>query len=211
VGNVTEKNTSIGKNKMKNKQAELVKQMSEKELLTHLYLSQLIFLVIAVVLSFFLFENIEDFLSIWSFDLVDIFVWGSMFGLGVVAMDFAVIKYVPKHFMDDGGINEKMFQGRSVAHIFFLALFIASVEELLFRGVIQTHFGIWIASFVFALLHIRYLHKWLLLVSVILLSFLLGVIYELTENIFVTIWAHFLIDLLLAWKIRYDYVKKIAT
>ncbi|WP_078380146.1 CPBP family intramembrane glutamic endopeptidase [Sutcliffiella halmapala] len=195
---------------MKNKQAEIVKQMSNKELLFHLYISQIIFLVIAIALSVFLFDNMEEFTSLWSFDLVDIFVLGSLVGLGVVAIDLVLMKYVPKHLMDDGGINEKMFQRRSTPHIFFLALLIATVEELLFRGAIQTHFGIWIASIVFALLHIRYLHKWLLLLSVVLLSFLLGFIYEITGNILVTIWVHFIIDLLLALKIKNDFLNKVS-
>lgn len=194
---------------MKNKQAEIVKQMSSKELLYHLYFSQLIFLIIAIVLAFFLFENIEAFLSLWTFNIVDIFVLGSLVGVGVVVIDLVLLKYVPKHLMDDGGINEKMFQGRSTIHIFFLALLIATVEELLFRGVIQTHFGIWVASIVFALLHIRYLSKWLLLLSVVLLSFLLGFMYEMTDNILVTIWAHFIIDFLLALKIKNDFSSKI--
>ncbi|WP_223703504.1 CPBP family intramembrane glutamic endopeptidase [Sutcliffiella deserti] len=192
---------------MKNKQAELVKNMSDKELSTHLYLSQLIFLAIAVGLGLFFFEDMEHFNRIWSWDVKDIFLVGTMVGIAVVGLDLLLLKYLPKHFMDDGGINERLFRTKSVAHIVFLAMLIAVVEELLFRGVVQTHFGIWVASLVFALLHIRYLHKWLLLVSVILLSFLLGYIYEVTGNIFVTIWAHFIIDVLLALKIRLDFVK----
>lgn len=193
---------------MKNKQAEMVKRMSDKELLYHLYVSQLLFLLVAVVLAFFLFEGWNEFLLLLEWDIQEIFIIGSFVGIAVVLIDLFLMKYVPRHLMDDGGINEKMFQKRSVIHIVGLALLIASVEELLFRGVIQTHFGIWIASIIFAIMHIRYLHKWLLLVSVILLSFLLGFLYEWTENLLVTIWAHFIIDVLLALKIRSEYIKK---
>ncbi|MBM7621324.1 membrane protease YdiL (CAAX protease family) [Bacillus tianshenii] len=193
---------------MKNKQAEMVKRMSDKELLYHLYMSQLLFFLVAAVLAFFLFEGWDDFLILLEWDIQEIFTIGSSVGVAVVVIDLILMKYVPRELMDDGGINEKMFQKRSTLHIIALALLIATVEELLFRGVIQTHFGIWIASFIFAIMHIRYLHKWLLLISVILLSFLLGYLYEWTENLLVTIWAHFIIDVLLALKIRSEYVKK---
>ncbi|MCA1320781.1 CPBP family intramembrane metalloprotease [Bacillus tianshenii] len=193
---------------MKNKQAEMVKRMSDKELLYHLYMSQLLFFLVAAVLAFFLFEGWDDFLILLEWDIQEIFIIGSLVGVAVVVIDLILMKYVPRELMDDGGINEKMFQKRSTLHIIALALLIATVEELLFRGVIQTHFGIWIASFIFAIMHIRYLHKWLLLISVILLSFLLGYLYEWTENLLVTIWAHFIIDVLLALKIRSEYVKK---
>lgn len=193
---------------MKNKQAEMVRQMSDKELLYHLYASQLLFFLVAVILGLFLFDGWGEFQLLFEWDIQEIFIIGSCVGIGVVVLDLLLMKYVPGHLMDDGGINEKMFQKRSILHIIGLALIIASVEELLFRGVIQTHFGIWIASMIFALMHIRYLHKWLLLISVILLSFLLGYLYEWTDNLFVTIWAHFIIDVLLALKIKSEYKKK---
>ncbi|WP_339146530.1 MULTISPECIES: CPBP family intramembrane glutamic endopeptidase [unclassified Sutcliffiella] len=192
---------------MKNRQAEMIKDMSPKELLFHLYLSQLAFLVIGVILAFILFDNIASFLRILSWKPLEVLVIGTLVGIGVVGIDLLLMKWLPRDLFDDGGINEKMFQTRSVPHIFLLAIFISTAEEFLFRGVIQTHFGIWVASIVFALLHIRYLHKWVLFLSVVILSFLLGYLYEATGSLFVTIWAHFLIDVLLALKIRYDYVK----
>nr|WP_096153708.1 type II CAAX endopeptidase family protein [Bacillus sp. FJAT-45066] len=194
--------------KVRNKQAEALKHMSDKELLGHLYVSQLLFLLVGVILSFFLFDSWEEFISIWTFQPFDIFVIGTIFALVVYFADLLLMKFVPKYMFDDGGINEKMFQRRTVLHIFFLAFIIALVEEFLFRGVIQTHFGLVAASVIFALMHIRYLSKWLLLFSVVLLSFLLGLIYEYTGSVLVTFWAHFLIDLLLALKIRHDFINK---
>ncbi|MDX5474573.1 MAG: CPBP family intramembrane metalloprotease [Bacillaceae bacterium] len=193
---------------MRNKQAEAIKYMTDKELLGHLYFSQFLFFVIGVILAYFLFDSWDEFFAVWSFDLVHIFVIGTTFALVVYFADLFLMKNVPKHMFDDGGINEKMFQRRSVPHIFGLAFVIALVEEFLFRGVIQTHFGLITASIVFALMHIRYLSKWLLLLSVVFLSFLLGLIYEYTGSVLVTFWSHFLIDLLLALKIRHDYVNK---
>ncbi|KMJ59788.1 CAAX protease [Bacillus sp. LL01] len=193
---------------MKNKQAEIIKHMSPKELVYHLYLSQLAFFIIGLVLAFILFENFASFLKILEWNLIDFFVIGTLVGIAVVGMDLLLMKRIPKELFDDGGINEKMFQTRSVPHIFFLAFIISAAEEFLFRGVIQTHFGIWVASILFALLHIRYLHKWFLFLSVVLLSFLMGYLFEITGSLYVTIWTHFLIDVLLALKIRHDYIKR---
>ncbi|CAG9623501.1 CPBP family intramembrane glutamic endopeptidase [Sutcliffiella rhizosphaerae] len=192
---------------MKNNQAELVKQMSTRELLYHLYLSQLLFFIIAIILALWLFDSFGQVNDLLVYNFYDIFVIGTLVGVGVVCIDLILMKILPKSLMDDGGINEKMFQTRSVTHIIFLAGIISITEEFLFRGVIQTHFGIWIASILFAVLHIRYLSKWVLFLSVVVLSFLLGYLYKWTGSLFVTIWAHFLIDVLLALKIRMDYLK----
>lgn len=194
---------------MKNRQAEIIKQMDPRELLYHLYLSQIAFFVIGLVLAYFLFYSFESLKEIFSWQPIDIFVIGTVVALVVVGADLLLIKWVPKSLLDDGGINEKMFQTRSLPHIIFLAFIISFAEEFLFRGVIQTHFGIWVASILFAVLHIRYLHKWVLFLSVVLISFVLGYTYEVTGSLWVTIWAHFLIDMLLAYKIRADYLKNI--
>ena len=193
---------------MKNNQAEIVKKMTPKELLLHLYLSQLLFLLIGIIAAYFLFENLQQFLGILQWHPWDIFFIGSGLAVSVVILDLWLMKVASRELFDDGGINEKMFQTRSIPHIVWLAFVISLSEELLFRGVIQTHAGIWIASILFALLHIRYLSKWFLFLSVLILSFLLGVLYDWTNNLLVTIWAHFLIDALLAIKIRLDYLKK---
>lgn len=193
---------------MKNRHAELIKDMSPKEIVYHLYFSQLAFAILGVILALFLFDDVAAFLKILEWKPVDIFFVGTIVGIGVVVVDLLMMKWIPKKSFDDGGINEKMFQTRSIPHIFLLTIIISTTEEFLFRGVIQTHFGIWVASILFALLHIRYLHKWLLFLSVVIISFLLGYVYEVTGSLFVTIWAHFLIDVLLAIKIRYDFVKK---
>ncbi|WP_404442572.1 CPBP family intramembrane metalloprotease [Sutcliffiella horikoshii] len=192
---------------MKNRQSEMIKHMSPKELLYHLYLSQFAFFAIGLVLAYFLFDSFPTFIDIFAWQPVDIFVIGTIIAFCVVGADLLLIKMVPGNLLDDGGINEKMFQTRTLPHIILLAFIISTAEEFLFRGVIQTHFGIWIASILFAVLHIRYLHKWVLFLSVVMISFILGYTYEVTGSLWVTIWAHFLIDALLAYKIRKDYLK----
>lgn len=125
----------------------------------------------------------------------------------VLALDFLMMRYLPKKWYDDGGINEKIFRTRSIPHLFLLCMLIAFSEELLFRGVIQTSFGLLMASAIFAALHVRYLSKWFLFTTVVLLSFFLGYLYDVTENLWVTIFAHFLIDFVLAVHIRLAYLQ----
>ncbi|WP_456278501.1 CPBP family intramembrane glutamic endopeptidase [Bacillus sp. AK128] len=189
---------------MKN-QADLIEHMTDKEVLSHLYLTQFFLLASASVIGFFLFDS-KEFQSIWQLDIPEILLYGGITALGVVFIDLWLMKTLPDHLFDDGGINNRVFQKRSYLHIFVLCWIIAIAEEWLFRGVIQTHFGLVIASIIFAILHVRYLKKWVLFIIVISLSFLLGILYEITENLFVTIFAHFLIDFIFGVKIRKDYL-----
>lgn len=191
---------------LQNKQAEIVKGMNDRQIVFHLYATQGLLIIISIILGFFLFPNYTSFLDLWAFDIREIVLYGGGSALVVIILDFAMLKYVPKRYYDDGGINELVFKNRSIPHIFLLCLIIAFTEEVLFRGLIQTHFGIIIASLIFAVLHVRYLYKWVLFTAVILMSFLLGYLYLLTENLYVTFFAHFLIDLVFALKIRRDYV-----
>src|SRR5690625_262268 len=87
---------------------------------------------------------------------------------------------------------------------FFISLFVAVFELILFRFVLQTVFGYFIASTIFVLVHVRYLKKPVLFVSVLLLSFYIGYLFEVTGNLFVTMIAHFTIDFLLGLIIRFQ-------
>ncbi|MEH7387882.1 type II CAAX endopeptidase family protein [Bacillus sp. JJ1521] len=193
---------------MGRRQADIIKELPDKEIVFHLYLTQGILLLISLVLGFFLFDNWSSFIKLWNWKDWNILFIGSAFALIVVVIDFLLMKWLPEAMYDDGGINERIFQKRSIPHIFILCLLISFSEEILFRGVIQTHFGLLIASIIFALLHVRYLYKWVLLISVVLLSFLLGYIYELYQNLWITVYAHFWIDFIFAVKLRIDYLNK---
>jgi len=188
------------------RQAEIIQSMSDHQVLIHLYITQLLLLILSFILSWFFFDW-ETFLQLWHFELTDFMIFGAGSALTVLMIDFTLMRFVPEHWYDDGGINKKIFRGRSIPHIFILCLLIAFCEELLFRGVIQTNFGLIVASVIFAVLHVRYLAKKLLFVMVVLLSFFLGVLYELTQSLWVTIFSHFLINFVLAVKIRLDYLR----
>ncbi|HLR63185.1 MAG TPA: CPBP family intramembrane glutamic endopeptidase [Lentibacillus sp.] len=186
------------------KQSDIVKQLTDKELTKQLILSQSLLLILSIILSFFLFDNMIDWLDYFSINMNDFIYYGVLPGFIIVAIDLLLINILPKKYYDDGGINDRIFKNRSIKGTFSIALMVAVTEELLFRGVIQTVFGYFTASTLFALIHIRYLKKPVLLISVLFVSFYIGYMFVLTDNLFVTIIAHFTVDFVLGVIIRFQ-------
>lgn len=181
---------------MKNKQAELIKHLTDEELYKQLLLTQGLLLMAAVIIGYFAFSDYEQFTVLLQLDRWSVFV-GFLAGLLVVCMDLMGMRYLPASYYDDGGINERVFQSLSVPKIIFLTALIAISEEILFRGVIQANWGIWVASLIFAVIHVRYLSHWYLFLNIVLLSLFIGLLFERTESLLATIVMHFVIDLLL--------------
>lgn len=186
------------------KQSEIIKLMSDEELKKQLLLSQFIFLFIGFLLSTFLFNNLSEWLIYFNWDINEIVYYGVVPGLIIVLIDVLLMFVFPKRYYDDGGINERVFKNQSIGYIFILSLVVAVSEELLFRGVVQTTFGYVFASVLFALVHFRYLKKPVLLISVLIVSFYIGYMFEITGNLLVTITAHFTVDFLLGLLIRFQ-------
>jgi len=189
------------------KQNELIKQLTDKQIIQNLYMTQLILLAIAVGLSFLLFDQFHEFLILFNAPFQQALKWGVGLAIIVIIIDYLIFKGVPEKYVDDGGINEKIFSTRSILHIFILTAIIAFSEELLFRGILQTHFGLVTASIIFAILHFRYLSKWVLFTMVVTISFFIGIVYEITGNLVATMIAHFLIDFVSALQIRMNTIK----
>ena len=187
---------------MKRKYNQIITELTDKELLYHLYLTQIILLGISLILGAILYDH---FSYIQNIDLLDhhILTIGIPAGVIIVFADVLLMKLLPASFYDDGGLNERIFKNRHVFHIFVIALFVAFSEELLFRGIIQTKVGLVLASIIFAIIHYRYLFNWYLFFNIILLSFLIGFIYQWTGNLAVTIMMHFVIDFLLGLYIKF--------
>lgn len=193
---------------LKNKQAELIKQLSEKEIVLNLYATQFLLLAITFLLSRFIHND-----WLYPFD----FVWWEknhfFLGIGiafiVVFLELIGVKYLPKHYFDDGGINKRVFENRGPIHIVFLSFVIGFSEELLFRGLLQTTIGLIPATFIFALIHIRYLYNKFLFTVTLCLSFLLGLLYMYTGNLLTVIVCHTVIDMLLGWFIRFNLIDKL--
>jgi len=193
----------------KNRQAELIKQLTQSQLIFHLYFTQILVISIAIILSFFIFPDFAAYFSLFHWDIKWIGI-GVVNGIIIVIIDLILMNKLPKRYYDDGGINEKIFTGLPVWKIAWLALVIGIAEELLFRGVIQTKFGLIIASVIFALIHIRYWTHWFLLANVIVLSFWIGLIYQWSGGQIIPVIAmHFTIDFLLGIYVSKNGLSKI--
>lgn len=182
---------------MKNKQAELIKNISDETLLLNVWLTQIIVVIVSLVLGFLLFDNWSSFWQLFQFNDERILTIGLTAGIAVVLLDFLFMKVLPASFHDDGGVNERIFRSISIPHIILLSLAVAVCEEILFRGIIQSNTNLWIASLIFALVHYRYLFNLFLFCNVTLLSLFIGFLFDQTGNLLVTITTHFLIDCLL--------------
>lgn len=193
---------------MGKKYSDLMKEITDKELLQSLYVTQLVLFVLSFILGLFLFNDFSEFIALFKWDLNQILIWGGGAGLAVFLLDFVLMKWLPAHYYDDGGLNERIFRNRSTLEIAVISLVVSISEEILFRGVIQTHIGLILTSIIFALVHFRYLFNPFLFLNVIGLSFLIGFVYEQTQNLFVTILMHFIIDFLLGCLIKYNFSKK---
>lgn len=191
---------------MKHKYNELIKSLTDKELLFHLYMTQIILLVISFILGLIFFDYFS-YLNQIRFHDSNIVLIGIPAGIGVVILDLILMKRLPPNYYDDGGLNERIFKHRNLLHIFFIAAFVAFSEELLFRGIIQTKVGLIFASLIFAIIHYRYLFNWFLFANIVTLSFVIGAIYEWTDNLAVTIIMHFVIDFLLGIYIKFRHSK----
>lgn len=185
------------------KQSELIKQLSDEELKKNLLFSQGLFFILALLLSLFLFDNFFDWQNYFIWNTKEIIYYGILPGLIIVGIDLILMRIFPKSAFDDGGINERIFQSQSVFNIFVISFVVAVSEEFLFRGVIQTTFGYVFASILFAVVHVRYLKKPVLFLSVVFVSLYIGYIFLITVNLIITITIHFVVDFLLGLYIRF--------
>ncbi|MBI0576187.1 CPBP family intramembrane metalloprotease [Neobacillus cucumis] len=186
---------------MKNKYNDLIRGLTDRELLFHLYMTQIILLTISIILGILLFDHFS-FLSYFRLNDIRIVNIGLPAGILVVIVDIILMKWLPSSFYDDGGLNERIFKNKNILQIIWIAALVAFSEELLFRGIIQTKIGLIFASVIFAVIHYRYLFNWYLFSNIVLLSFFIGFIYEWTNNFAVTIVMHFIIDFLLGMYIK---------
>lgn len=188
---------------MKNKYKETINELSDKELLFHLFATQIVLLTISFFLGMIMFESYGEFADLTNWSDSRIFTIGIGAAAFVVAIDLLLMKYLPVSYYDDGGLNERIFKNRTILQIAFISAVVAISEEILFRGIIQTSAGLFVSSLIFALIHYRYLFNWVLFLNIILLSFFIGSIFLLTNNLLVTIVMHFFIDFMLGLAIKF--------
>ncbi|SDN38109.1 CPBP family intramembrane glutamic endopeptidase [Alkalicoccus daliensis] len=187
-------------------QKEILHTLSDKELYLNLYLTQCFMLFTAVIGAYFFQGSILVPFQQITISLKATLI-GAVFAFIVIVIEIICMKLLPEKWFDDGGINERIFKNMHPLQIVFFSIIVGFSEELLFRGVIQTEFGIVIASLIFALIHIRYLGNVFLFSFVVIISFSLGALYWWTGNLWTSITAHIIIDLVLGILIRYNRFK----
>jgi len=186
-------------------QSELIKQLTPKEIRKALYMSQLLFFSLGIILSLFFFPSFFQWTTLFKWDIKQIILLGIAPALIIVILEIVLYAFVPKKHFDDGGMNEKVFKNTTTLQVAWIALIVAICEEILFRGFVQTIFGYIFASSLFAVIHYRYLTKPLLFILLVMISFLIGYLFEISGNLLVTISFHFVVDFLLG-----VYISKVA-
>ncbi|WP_232696288.1 CPBP family intramembrane glutamic endopeptidase [Brevibacillus daliensis] len=177
-------------------------QLDDRTLLLNLWLSQAILLGIAVVSTFFIYSNDELLQLFTSIDSRGL-LYAALFVGFIVSLNLIMDKTLPADWLDDGGLNERLFRSQSLPMIMLICIVVGISEEWLFRGVIQHFMGNFWTSVIFTLIHIRYLKKILLVLVVFGTSYLLGLLFIHTQSLGIVMLAHAVVDFLLALALKY--------
>ncbi|OAJ75084.1 metallopeptidase [Brevibacillus sp. SKDU10] len=178
-------------------------QLDDRTLLLNLWLTQGIVLLIALLGSWFLYTKIE-------FQQLLLTMHPSYLGYAVLLIVLVVVsniiieKTVPPSWVDDGGMNERIFRSLSIPTTFLLCVAVGISEEWLFRGVIHESIGnVW-TSILFTAIHFRYLQKPILIGMVFLTSYLLGILFTWTNSLITVMFVHATINFILALFLKYN-------
>ncbi|TPG89616.1 CPBP family intramembrane metalloprotease [Brevibacillus laterosporus] len=179
-----------------------VDQLDDRTLLLNLWLTQGIVLFIALVSSWFVYTNMELWQLFSSIKPI-YFGYAAILVIFVVVSNIVIEKTVPPNWVDDGGMNERIFRTLPIPTTFLLCVAVGISEEWLFRGVVYELFGnIWTSLF-FTAIHFRYLRKPILIGMVFLTSYLLGVLFTWTNSLITVMFAHATINFILALFLKY--------
>lgn len=175
-------------------------EWSDRLLLINLYLTQGIILLVSAVSIYFLFIRKEKnvLALIFSDHMLRDAALGAFTACVLIGFYLLIYRALPKRYFDDGGINEKLFARRSIPHIIAICVLVAVSEELLFRGIVQTTFGLWIATALFTIVHTRYLTRWLMTSVTFFIGLCIGGLYAITGHLIAPMTAHFFINAVMA-------------
>ncbi|MBB3127626.1 hypothetical protein FHS19_002280 [Paenibacillus rhizosphaerae] len=176
-------------------------QLNDRLLLINLYITQGLTLLIGLV--WILLQRRNPLALFQLQHPAQVAAWGLGLAAVMFAVDFLVSRIKPEEVMDDGGINNMLFQRRPVWHIIVISAVVAVCEELLFRGAVQHAFGPYWTSILFAVIHVRYLKHWIPTGWVFLSSYGLGYIYIHSGTLLAPVLCHFMIDCVSGLVIRF--------
>lgn len=181
-------------------------RMSNREIYVNLLLTQTLLLFIGIILYTLFLRKQFSLVRIFQFDqLGTAFISGFVFALLVLTVDVVLMRLLPPDTFDDGGVNERVFRDTGIWQVALIAFCVAFVEEWLFRAVLQNILGWYWASLLFVLVHVRYLHKWMYVLLIILVSSGFGLLYLWTGSFWSVFFAHFMIDFCMGMMIHYRW------
>ncbi|GGE38469.1 CAAX amino protease [Pullulanibacillus camelliae] len=182
--------------------------ISDRQMVKGFYISQGFLLFVSMILLTMFHFFIHPLPPLFTWDIKAVLLWGVLVGTLVAGAEYLLDRVFPDHWMDDGGVNRRLFAAMSFKQISLAMLLVAFIEEWLFRGVIQTYFGWIVASVIFGVIHFRYLHKPVMLVIVLLLGFLLGYIFKVSGSLWPPVICHYVIDVLLGIVLKMSIIKE---
>ncbi|WP_255298357.1 CPBP family intramembrane glutamic endopeptidase [Brevibacillus dissolubilis] len=172
-------------------------ELDERTLRLNLLLTQGILLLIATI-SAWLVHSWQGLLTELRPPAPHFVLTAVGISIGVVGLNLLMDRFLPKSWLEDGEINNRVFQGLSLGSTAGFCLLVGVAEELMFRGVVQVLLGnVW-TSLLFTLIHFRYLKKPILVVSVFATSYVLGWLYDWSQSLLPSMVMHGLIDFFLA-------------
>jgi membrane protease YdiL (CAAX protease family) len=183
-----------------------VDQLNDKMLLTNLYITQALTLIIGI--AWIIFQGRNPFRLLEFPHNNQFVIWGAGLAVLVLLFDLGISRFVPEEASDDGGVNERIFGSRAIWHIAVISLVVSICEEMMFRGAIQYAIGPYWTSILFAAIHVRYLRHWIPTGLVFSISYGLGWIMIHTGTLWAPIAAHFLVDFVMGCIIRFRREEK---
>ncbi|RME02744.1 MAG: CPBP family intramembrane metalloprotease [Planctomycetota bacterium] len=135
-------------------------------------------------------------------------IWNLLLGMGIGLIVVTLSQLSSNSLSWAKKMEERFcpfFANLTLKHIFLLALLSSIGEELFFRGAMQPVFGITLTSLIFGSLHILppnegekldIFSKYSWTIFAIAMGFLLGYMYEFSQNILAPISTHFWVNFL---------------
>jgi len=176
-------------------------EIDEATLRLNLWLTQGLVLIMAAGSSLWA-HGFQGTMELFRFPLWSSLIWSGCVIAAIVLLSIVMDKYLPKRWQDDGSVNMRIFGSMSPVTTLLVCIAVGVGEEWLFRGVLQSFAGNFWTSVLFTLVHVRYVTKPLMVISVFGTSWLLGMLFTYSGSLWSPIVAHIGIDLLLAFYLQ---------
>lgn len=184
-----------------------IKSPIKKEMTVIFFFSQGVILLLALVIGWIAYRKFT-----WFLPMLTINTKFVLLGIicGIVGILFNTIvtnlfkRIIPKKMLIQEETDKEMFKDRSLIEIILIFLLASISEELLFRGVIQNLFGLWIATIIFIIVHYRYFKYLYRTAMLTVICIFIGLMYEyFNHNLIPVISLHFIYNLIGGLLLRY--------